>query len=1451
MPLRIHAQITNPKALTALIKRVKEGLSVHSPDYINSNILFYLEQDFSIEGDSPFTADKPLIINPNALQSGDIASKLGDPKSLTLVDVLHIFDRIYGNLADTDFQQRYVLSISSEVAAEFNRLLTELSQLYLTNKRHEVESSSVQIPDKQAVLIEIAEKLLEAIELLMTKVVEEETVEKIVRSEKIPKWLEEARKTPLRKKEHWELIKEIIHPKEEKEGFLEVAIKQYKDTPTNTFPGVRLKSVEETLSIIALREFLNDWADEIIEEDQKLPSYKQAFKSNILSNLSFFPSKKRDTTQSDLEQIQSLDIQAVSSFKKWLLVSLADFEEKPAPAGEHASATTTEDGGGESNENQEQKKPLPVTPEEKEALKKEVLEHQRFVRQEVVRLQVISTNFVLAFNRFPRPISAELASSEAYILLERQINSEIMDLINRDGAALDDQNRRAIIVRQFLFRLMANPKFQAYMALLREKSVTLQIEKIPGLDADQQKTLKEKLLADLVKNPTADFDELLGEVYSSLKVAEFGNLTDPQRQKLAQALSEQFVANPRMNVDAFLSDAFVSVQVANLTDLTAGQKVEFRQQFIAALTQNPKADVDSLLQQTYAAYQTAVGELTPGQQAAIRSDLQSSLGKNPADRIDRVLAKSLADVSISLTDPQRDALKQKLLEIVEKNPGANVDQLVQQLAGQLKPQTGRVSFNPNQLTKEHFAKILETFELTAEQQKTLFDGVDLLMLLRVSPERVSRFTPSQFEEIFGIRLSGSQQTELENLLSAYFLLRRQWFEKEYNSTSVSQAQDLAYGNSALTAEEFADLVRKKQLLKKSGLDVKHFVRASILTKSQVADFKNTGHAEAEETQQAANVLLQDRKEIYAKMARAVAEGDEEMAKIFAIEENIRFRNDQDLSEAQKLQLLSLIEASVDLSPFELESGVVADNQGQIIRTTGDAEQSHQAGKKPGLAKSVLNIAKEGVGGAVVNTLLPGAGLFVPPEVKKAVGGAVIVGGVIAGGGLIYAFTRVANLVSQFGVVGTGGILGGLAGAAVGSAGGPISMILGAIGGAAGGAGATAIASNGGLNLSNLFGGATGTSSSAALPATATSVSSLAAQAAQAAKTALTATPAGVAVTGFVGIGAVGTILVYTQLSTAFLPPITQFTQGVQNQYVTLTKTATPTSAAAPQQVEYVVTITAKENPITITTISDTFIVKSKDTSKQLSVTQSTNFDQYKTTIQAGGSVEIPYSIPFDANFQDSLLTNTFQIAFDAIENGQPTPSATSAQAVVCFGDCPKPASGCWPTSGTISQDPWGSFDHGQYGEDAFDISASVGTPIYAPFPGQVCAKWNDGSWEGTVEDSVAGYGNMLSLRSDSEAGGYTFTFGHLSAFAPGISTNNCSGGGSGVRVNTGDLIGFVGSTGFSTGSHLHYQVGPEGNSPANALLRSLIPQSDKDVSFAKSCRVTSCATPGVPAVCVN
>jgi len=91
--------------------------------------------------------------------------------------------------------------------------------------------------------------------------------------------------------------------------------------------------------------------------------------------------------------------------------------------------------------------------------------------------------------------------------------------------------------------------------------------------------------------------------------------------------------------------------------------------------------------------------------------------------------------------------------------------------------------------------------------------------------------------------------------------------------------------------------------------------------------------------------------------------------------------------------------------------------------------------------------------------------------------------------------------------------------------------------------------------------------------------------------------------------------------------------------------------------------------------------------------------------------------------------------------------------------------------------------HRYRNHDGIDFAAPYGTPVRATADGQVTHLGRDG-----------GYGNLIELR---HANGIRTRYGHLSAYAAGLHV--------GSRVTQGETIGYVGSTGLSTGPHLHYE----------------------------------------------
>jgi murein DD-endopeptidase MepM/ murein hydrolase activator NlpD len=83
-----------------------------------------------------------------------------------------------------------------------------------------------------------------------------------------------------------------------------------------------------------------------------------------------------------------------------------------------------------------------------------------------------------------------------------------------------------------------------------------------------------------------------------------------------------------------------------------------------------------------------------------------------------------------------------------------------------------------------------------------------------------------------------------------------------------------------------------------------------------------------------------------------------------------------------------------------------------------------------------------------------------------------------------------------------------------------------------------------------------------------------------------------------------------------------------------------------------------------------------------------------------------------------------------------------------------------------------------------DFAAPMGTPIRASGDGVI----------DFIGASTGGYGNMIVLKHWAN---YSTAYGHMSRFAAGLRR--------GEKVHQGDVIGYVGTTGWSTGPHLHYE----------------------------------------------
>ena len=112
-----------------------------------------------------------------------------------------------------------------------------------------------------------------------------------------------------------------------------------------------------------------------------------------------------------------------------------------------------------------------------------------------------------------------------------------------------------------------------------------------------------------------------------------------------------------------------------------------------------------------------------------------------------------------------------------------------------------------------------------------------------------------------------------------------------------------------------------------------------------------------------------------------------------------------------------------------------------------------------------------------------------------------------------------------------------------------------------------------------------------------------------------------------------------------------------------------------------------------------------------------------------------------------------------------------------------------------------------------DFPAPTGTPIRASGDGVV-------DFAGTQN----GYGNFVTIKHWNN---YSTAYAHMSRFAPGVKK--------GSKVSQGDVIGYVGTTGWSTGAHLHYEfrVGGEAKDPSKMNVTAQAPLTAAELARFK------------------
>lgn len=130
-------------------------------------------------------------------------------------------------------------------------------------------------------------------------------------------------------------------------------------------------------------------------------------------------------------------------------------------------------------------------------------------------------------------------------------------------------------------------------------------------------------------------------------------------------------------------------------------------------------------------------------------------------------------------------------------------------------------------------------------------------------------------------------------------------------------------------------------------------------------------------------------------------------------------------------------------------------------------------------------------------------------------------------------------------------------------------------------------------------------------------------------------------------------------------------------------------------------------------------------------------------------------------------------------------TATVAKTSSKSGSTAKATSGASGGGGFVHPVPGAVRTQGIHGYNAVDLAAAAGTPIRAAAAGEVIVS-KSGGWNG-------GYGNYVVVKHTN---GSQTLYAHTSKNAVGV----------GASVTAGETIGYVGTSGRSTGAHLHFEV---------------------------------------------
>ncbi|WP_417433151.1 M23 family metallopeptidase [Kiloniella sp.] len=188
-----------------------------------------------------------------------------------------------------------------------------------------------------------------------------------------------------------------------------------------------------------------------------------------------------------------------------------------------------------------------------------------------------------------------------------------------------------------------------------------------------------------------------------------------------------------------------------------------------------------------------------------------------------------------------------------------------------------------------------------------------------------------------------------------------------------------------------------------------------------------------------------------------------------------------------------------------------------------------------------------------------------------------------------------------------------------------------------------------------------------------------------------------------------------------------------------------------------------------------------------------SFDvDFQREIQKGDSFEVVYEAYYDEDGNlartGEMLYGNLNLSGDDIQLYRFTPSSGFTDYFNEKGQSAKKALMRTPVDGARLSSRFGKRKHPVLGytkmHKGVDFAAPRGTPIYAAGDGVILRA-----------NRFSSYGNYVKIRHHS---GYETAYAHLKGFAKGIRKSK--------RVRQGQVIGYVGTTGRSTGPHLHYEV---------------------------------------------